>query len=142
MVSQYVKRFYDEESWKVDHDNAMLCYNIEAAIAVGLQILRTIDRASEADRLTVSSAFEQALAYQWWLNQSRKVVEAIEELRRLDYRVDGAEQFMRRFNDLCVVENRMRDAIESLRELKEGKGIRLHPDDLLCPKSDKGPGQA
>jgi hypothetical protein len=120
--------FYKEaaESWKADHLTAMVCYELQDAIAVGLSILSMIDRRRvNAKECTVDEALYLQERYRWWHDRSLLLIRAIEHLESEGYHIDGAVDFRERFESLSCILDGMERIRVSLTELKEGKGMGL-----------------
>jgi hypothetical protein len=91
------------EQWKSDHDMAMLCYDVQDSIAVGLLILKWLDELDElvtAKSLRKETPEEESkkmcadveILYREWEKASLDHLDFVVMLRQKGFRVDRADE--------------------------------------------------
>ena len=108
-VRRHVKSYEERaDAWKVDHDVATHCYEVEENIAYGIFVF---ERISRFDEDLHDGFFKEAIAfsaeavndveqlYRQWSVVGENCIKAIEDLERRGYRVEGAEAFRQRIQE-------------------------------------------
>jgi len=103
VMRKQVEAYQDSsDSWKIDHDIAMLCLDVQAAIEIGLAIFTQIVRLDEDywelfydDRIPeipeVETAIPELVAQ--WYSVSLQLEKVVVHLESAGYQVAGAEPF-------------------------------------------------
>jgi hypothetical protein len=131
------RRLYNEisqeaETWKVRHDEAMLCRDIEDAIGIGLSILESIRRRGEhwareiedgGAQFSWDQSRELAEQYRWWLEPSTVLLEAIDACERENYQIQNARRFRDAYQDVSLMSLDVDRDRQSLASLATGSGI-------------------
>jgi uncharacterized protein YukE len=87
------------EAWAAEHDDAMLCRDVEDAVAIALQLIDRIDRltgytSGEIPDWSAEQTKQFAPWYTRWHEHAREIVGAIKRLRRQGYKIADLDRFM------------------------------------------------
>ena len=89
------------ESWKNDHDDAMVVIDLEYEVRKGVAIYECIVRLDELVRSTEISPTRLAeplglidKMFDQWISTSRRVIETIEKYQAKGYDIDRAEELV------------------------------------------------
>jgi hypothetical protein len=91
------------ETWREEHDAAMICRDVEDAVAVAVQLKERIDRMAECDpRLRPGKWDEEAALsyvpwYQRWFEHAGPILATVKRLKRQGYVVVGTDAFVRTY---------------------------------------------
>jgi len=97
-------KLYEAERWRVDHDAAMHCLDVENAISFGVYLFERISRADEFWQLQVfngaalqSEEIDKGTAelYQLWAGNSDRYLTELDRLEKQGFEVVGADEFRR-----------------------------------------------
>lgn len=118
------------ESWKIAHQEAMACCDIEDAIGLGLSILENLRRRSskscECGKLSWPETSDQARVYSLWLDATRRLLDgAVRDLEQMGFvveRADALRQACREVSLLPLDTDRVRRSLESL---ENGEGVPM-----------------
>jgi hypothetical protein len=95
----------ETESWKTDHQDAMVCRDIEQVLLVGIAIYDGLNRADEMLRIgaatgkakytkEIGAAF--SALFDWWLSPCGRLELEIHKIQRKGFTVENAEPFLER----------------------------------------------
>ncbi|QDT67078.1 hypothetical protein [Calycomorphotria hydatis] len=93
----------DVEQWQVDHELAMICYDVEEKLAVGLCIYGIVNDLDEAYRLAVAEgeleyleSFDETMLtiFGWWLRPCDKLIREINYLQDKGHTIERADEFI------------------------------------------------
>lgn len=91
------------ESWREEHDAAMVCRDVEDAVAVAIQLKERIDRMAECDpalrrgKWSEEAALRYVPWYQKWYSHAGEILSAVRQLKKQGYSVVGTDKFMREY---------------------------------------------
>lgn len=120
------------ESWKIDHETAMACRDIEDAIELGLAILNSIRRHADnwarevehdSTRFSWEASQEIAEQFRWWLENSSVLLNAIEVVEGQNYYPTGADGFRKAHREVSLMCLDVGEAQESIEALERGEGV-------------------
>jgi len=120
----------EDESWKIAHQEAMACCDIEDAIGLGLSILENLRRRSgkyaQCETLSWPEASDQARVYRMWLDATRRLLEGpVRELEQMGFVVQAADELRRACREISLLPldtDRVRRSLESL---ETGEGVPM-----------------
>jgi len=123
----YKTQAEEVESWRLAHDEAMACSDIEDAIGLGLSILDNLRRrggsGAERGNLSWEEASDQARAYRVWLDTTRHLLEGARRLEQAGFVVQRADELRRACGEVSLLPldtDRIRRSLESL---EGGEGV-------------------
>ena len=91
------------EAWKGEHDAAMICRDVEDAVAIAVQLVERIDRMAECDPRLRAGKWDEVAAksyvpwYQRWYEHAGEIVAAVKRLKKQGYIVVGTDRFMKAY---------------------------------------------
>lgn len=116
----------DAEAWKVDHDSAMVCRDLEAHVRVGLRAYRAIRDYDDAwsrkvQQGTVPFDAENAkgidAAYRWWLQPCDSTFKAIALMEQYA-EVEGADELRKAHRTvLRILRTPVEEIISAMEEI-------------------------
>jgi len=114
------------EQWKVDHEEAMACRNLEDAIRFGTAILASISRRNDSKaKVLVSDVSAVCGLYCQWHQDSLPLLAAIDEMERRNYVVDGADDFRAKVHGVSCVTGQLDRIGRGAQAVVDGNGVPL-----------------
>ena len=121
------------ESWRDEHDLAMLCRDVEDAVAVALQLKERIDRMAECDSRLQSGTWTEEAAlsyvpwYQRWHDHAGEVVASVKRLKKQGYAIVGTDRFMKEYLRAKTFALGFKETLAAMADIKAGQfsGIPL-----------------
>ncbi|MEW4568506.1 hypothetical protein AB1L88_11635 [Tautonia sp. JC769] len=108
-IEQYLAAYSEQaERWKLDHDEAMACVDLEQFLVLGLTLAFSIDMidtnwrtAMLAGQVEYDPAEEAEIQgrYRSWLAPSADILNRIEGMEAKGYKVRWADEFRRAYRD-------------------------------------------
>jgi len=125
---------YRDESWKIDHDQAMACRDFEDWLDVGLHLLEVVRRADERYRDDVKTgkvpfrredAQQLVQVYSYWLEPCDHLLSALKAFEDDGYQIENAEVFRRACRLTCIPGIEPESLARAADQFQRGKGRRL-----------------
>lgn len=119
-------------SWKTADEQAMLCWNVQDALSLGLTVLENIRRRHrlwmekvDAGTFTFNPEDARGLAsqFQQWLKAGRAVIGLLEECEKGGYVVERAGEFREACREVALMSTDIDRVQASVASLDEGRGI-------------------
>lgn len=130
MTASLLKRQLDlyvqtaDEPWKRDHIEAMICCDVEEAIAFGLSILGRVQTQRNCQEAIEVTEGKCRFVMRWY-ETSLKVLEAADELVAASHTVKGMDELQRRVQEVSATLPQMGRIMESIADIKDGNGLNL-----------------
>jgi len=115
------------ERWKIDHEEAMICLDVEDLISLGLTVLASLRRWTEVlarnleygqTEFSWEESGSLAELFRQWLGHSTTLAKLIEDCESLAYDIAGADNFRRECREVSLMSldvDKVRRSIDSLR---------------------------
>lgn len=127
IAEQILEAYAKADPWKLDHDDAMRCFEMEEIIAVGNMTYKLVSYivATWQDHVVAGSVPYQdeddrqiSQFYQSWVTVSERNLSEIEKLTRNGFEVKGSEEFATHLAEArSIIESRALEA--EMRSIEE-----------------------
>jgi hypothetical protein len=121
------------ETWHQEHDAAMICRDVEDAVAFAIQLKERIDRMAECDpklrrgKWTEEAARVYVPWYQRWYEHAGLILGAVRGLKKQGYMVVGTAAFMKAYLRAKLFAVDFEETLAALKRIEAGQsgGIPL-----------------